>query len=219
MPRRDDRFWASTRGRLLILLRRGTETVNELASALGLTANAVRAHLTALERDGLVRPSGTRRGPRKPTVTYALSPEAEQLFPREYGPILRNLLDVLRDRLTAKQLDDVVRATGHRFARHFPPVEPTAGAEERAERAAEVLRELGGCCEPAASNGTVTIGCTACPLAAAAEEHPEVCRLVETLLSDVLAVPVRQRCQTNPLRCRFEFDRATVQPVPRRRPG
>ena len=85
MRRRDDQFWASTRGQILVLLRRGTETVNDLAAALGLTDNAVRAHLTALERDGLARRSGTRRGSRKPTVTYALSAEAEQLFPKEYG--------------------------------------------------------------------------------------------------------------------------------------
>jgi predicted ArsR family transcriptional regulator len=207
MPRRDDRFWASTRGQLLVLLRQGTETVNDLAAALGLTDNAVRAHLTALERDGLVRPTGMRRGPRKPAVTYALSPEADQLFPKEYGPVLRHLLDELKDRLTANQLDEVAQATGHRMARNFRPVGATAGPAERTERAAAVLRELGGCCEPAAANGTVTIGCTACPLAVAAEGHPEVCRLVETLLSDVLATPVRQRCQTNPLRCRFEFDR------------
>src|SRR5437763_1629507 len=76
MRRRDDRFWTSTRGQLLILLRRGIDTVNDLAAAIGLTDNAIRSHLTALERDGLVRPSGTRRGPRKPTVTYALTPEA-----------------------------------------------------------------------------------------------------------------------------------------------
>jgi predicted ArsR family transcriptional regulator len=207
MPWRDNRFWASTRGQLLVLLRQGTETVNELAAALGLTDNAVRAHLTAMERDGLVRPTGTRRGPRKPTVTYALSPEAEQLFPKEYGPVLRHLLDVLKDRLAPDQLDEVARATGHRMARNFRPVEATAGTEERVERAAAVLRELGGCCEPLAENGTVTIGCTACPLAVAAEGHPEVCKLVEALLSDVLTIPVRQRCQTNPLRCRFEFDR------------
>src|SRR5437764_4119252 len=103
------RFWDSTRGRIVLLLRGASSTVNDLAAALGLTDNAVRSHLTALERDGLVRPSGTRRGTRKPAVTYALSPEAEQLFPKEYGPILRNLLDELKDRLTAEQLDAVVR--------------------------------------------------------------------------------------------------------------
>ena len=52
-----------------------------------------------------------------------------------------------------------------------------------------------------------------CPLAVAVEGHPEVCRLVETLLSDVLAVPVRQRCQTDPLQCRFEFDPAAAKPA------
>src|SRR5215813_4960387 len=78
-----ERFWASTRGRIVLLLRRGSRTVNELAGALGLTDNAVRTHLTALERDGLVQTSGTRPSPRKPTLTYALTPEAEQqLFPK-----------------------------------------------------------------------------------------------------------------------------------------
>ena len=44
--------------------------MNELAGELGLSNNAVRTHLTALERDGLVHPSGTRPGPRKPHITY-----------------------------------------------------------------------------------------------------------------------------------------------------
>src|ERR671923_249009 len=92
----DQRFWASTRGRLILLLRRGSRTVNELAGALGLTDNAVRTHLTTLERDGLVYPSGTRPGTRKPNITYDLTPEAEQqLFPKMYGPILRQFLDEL----------------------------------------------------------------------------------------------------------------------------
>ena len=49
------RFLESTRGQVVLLLRRGARTVEELAQALGLTDNAVRSHLAALERDGLVR--------------------------------------------------------------------------------------------------------------------------------------------------------------------
>src|SRR5215207_2957312 len=205
MARTDQRFWASTRGRLLTLLRRGTDTVGGLAAALELTANAVRSHLTALERDGLVGPSGTRRGPRKPTVTYALSPQAEQLFPKEYGPVLRSLLDELKDQLTAEQLDAVMRAAGRRFARTFRPLARSARPAERVERAAAVLRELGGCCEREAQNGTVVLSCSVCPLGVAADGHPEVCRLVETVLTDVVAVPVRNHCEANPPRCRFEI--------------
>jgi predicted ArsR family transcriptional regulator len=205
MARTDDRFWASSRGQVLVLLRRGVQTVGELAAALDLTGNAVRAHLSGLERDGLVRPTGTRRGPRKPTVTYALTPEAEQLFPKEYGPVLRNLLDELGDRLPAEQLDDMARAAGRRLARTFRRAEPSAGTDARVERAEDVLRELGGCCERQSENGTVVLACSVCPLAIAAEGHPEVCRLVETLLAEVVAGPVRNQCQRTPPRCRFEI--------------
>src|SRR5215471_5815189 len=56
------RFFTSTRGKIVTLLRRESQTVEELARALDLTDNAVRAHLMVLERDGLVRQRGSRRG-------------------------------------------------------------------------------------------------------------------------------------------------------------
>src|SRR5947207_14022546 len=52
------RLLASTRGKILALLRTENRTVNELAAALSLTDNAVRAHLLSLERDGLVQQHG-----------------------------------------------------------------------------------------------------------------------------------------------------------------
>jgi predicted ArsR family transcriptional regulator len=207
MVRIDKRFWESTRGRLVILLRRKTHTVSELAAALNLTDNAVRSHLTNLERDGLVRVSGTRRGPRKPTVMYDLSTDGEQLFPKAYGPILRHLLDVLSDELSSDRLEAVMRAVGHRVAGAFRPLTQAAKAEERIERATGVLRDLGGCCDAEEANGAVVLRCFDCPLAAAVDGHPEVCKALETVLTDVLAIPVRQRCETSPPRCRFEFER------------
>src|SRR5262249_7994149 len=112
----DKRFWSSTWGRIILLLRDGSRTVGELAAALGLTNNAVRTQLDRLERDGLVRPSGSRPGPRKPSITYDLAREAERLFPRVYGPLLRHLLDELADRLPGKKREEVARAVGHRLA-------------------------------------------------------------------------------------------------------
>jgi predicted ArsR family transcriptional regulator len=64
------RILASTRGKILALLRNGSHSVNELAETLGLTDNAVRSHLTSLERDGLVQEAGTRPGIRKPHILY-----------------------------------------------------------------------------------------------------------------------------------------------------
>jgi DNA-binding transcriptional ArsR family regulator len=55
------RFFESTRGQLVALLSRFRRTVEELARALGLTDNGVRAHLAVLERDGIVRRRGSVR--------------------------------------------------------------------------------------------------------------------------------------------------------------
>jgi len=56
------------------------QTVNELAHELQLTDNAVRAHLVSLERDGMVRRAGTKRGVRRPHLTYAITEEADHVF-------------------------------------------------------------------------------------------------------------------------------------------
>ena len=77
----DKRFFDSTRGRIVNLMRGRTKTVNELSAELKLTDNAVRAHLLSLERDGLIRQSGIQRGTRKPHFAYELTDEAEHLFP------------------------------------------------------------------------------------------------------------------------------------------
>src|SRR5713226_3647411 len=89
-------FFASTRGQIIALLRRSSRTVDELAQALDLTHTAVRAHLAALERDGLVQQRSERRGNRKPSSVYDLAPAAEFLFPQSYG----QLLEVLQERIT-----------------------------------------------------------------------------------------------------------------------
>src|SRR4051812_32969633 len=103
----DRRFWASTRGQVVSLLLQGLQTVDELARALDLTDNAIRVHLASLERDGLVRQHGQRRGGGKPAHTYALTADAERLFPKAYGTVLDLLLAELRQRMAKETLDDI----------------------------------------------------------------------------------------------------------------
>ena len=92
----NQRFLSTTHGRIITLLRRAGRSVDELAQALDLTHTAVRAHLAALERDGLVQQRSERRGNRKPSSVYDLAPAAEFLFPQSYG----QLLEVLKERIT-----------------------------------------------------------------------------------------------------------------------
>ena len=202
-PRLDERFFSTSRGRLVRLLQRATSTVEELAQALGLTDNAVRAQLATLERDGLVHQSGLRRGSGKPAYTYDLTPEAERLFPKPYGTVLRQLLEVLDERLPAEQVDGALREVGRRLGRaHRAEGDPRT----RAEAAVAVLNELGGLAELEEREAGFAIVGWSCPLAAAVSGHPDVCRLAETLLEEVVGAPVRERCQRGPVpRCSFEI--------------
>ena len=56
----DEKFFEGTRGRMVTVLRRSGRTVEELARALGLTDNGIRAHLVVPERDGI---TGSRQLP------------------------------------------------------------------------------------------------------------------------------------------------------------
>ena len=212
LTRWDQRFFASTRGQVVSLLRRGVTTVEELAQALGLTDNAVRSHIAALERDGLVAQQGLRRGVGKPAYTYALTPDAERLFPKAYGALLHLLLDTLSERLPAETLDDLLRDVGHRLASGAPA--PSGDLQTRVERAVDLLGELGGLAEIEEQDGGYVIAGCSCPLAAAVEGHPETCLLAESLLADVIGAPVRQVCDTSGPRCRFEIGPAIARADP-----
>ena len=140
----DARFFESTRGRIVSLLREGSGTVNELAEKLELTDNAVRAHLLTLERDGLIRQSGLQKGPRKPHFSYELTPEAEKLFPKAYDALLNQLITALKGRLPPAALEGVLREVGRSLAaNHFSDVS-SQDLEARMERVLGVLKALGG---------------------------------------------------------------------------
>lgn len=112
------RVAGSTRGRIVAHLRRGESTVDELARAVGTTDNAVRSHLTALERDGIVRQRGVRRGAGagKPAILYDLHPGAEPLLSRAYPPVLNAVLGVIVEELPAERAYEILRQVGRRLA-------------------------------------------------------------------------------------------------------
>jgi predicted ArsR family transcriptional regulator len=192
------RFMESTRGQVLGLLRRGARTVEELARGLGLTDNAIRAHLATLERDGLVRQEGRRRGPGpgKPAQVYEPTPEVELRLSRAYAPVLAALLEELAERLPGEETEKLLAAVGRRLAAAAPRRGGTL--EDRARNAVTLLNELGGDASLEADGaGFLVRGC-GCPLSAAVSRRPETCRLVQALLSDVTGVQVGQCCAQQP---------------------
>jgi predicted ArsR family transcriptional regulator len=179
--------------------------VEELAGKLELTDNAVRAHLLTLERDGLVRQSGLRRGPRKPHFIYALTAEADGLFPKAYDALLNQLIAVLKNRLRPPEIEEVLREVGRAVAADAP-ARSDADLESRVQSALKVLAAIGGAAGVEQHEDKIVICSTGCPLAAAVAVHPEVCRLAETLIAEIVKAPVEEHCDREGApKCRFEI--------------
>ena len=190
-----DRFRRSTRGKVLELLRRSERTIEELAAALGLTDNAIRAQLSALERDGLVRQHGVRRGPGagKPALVYTLSNDAEVKMSQAYAPVLGALLEELAGQMTEAQLEALLMAVGRRIA--AGSARATGTREARVNSAVELLNALGGDARVEKSGENYLIRGSGCPLSSAVARRPETCSAVQSLLSEVIGASVVESCE------------------------
>lgn len=194
-----------TRGQVFALLRRGPMTVDELASEIGVTDNAVRLHLTTLERDGVVHAQGVRRegGVGKPATLYGVTPNAQVAFSKAYEPVLTTLLVSLAGRLSDRELVELMRDIGRQLA--STTVSSKESLEQRVEAAAALLESLGADVdvERSTGGGFVLRG-FACPLSRSVAECPPLCMAVEELVAGVTGAKAQERCDRSGLpRCSF----------------
>ncbi|MGD9563450.1 MAG: helix-turn-helix transcriptional regulator [Pyrinomonadaceae bacterium] len=202
----DRRFFESTRGKVVLALRGSARTVNELAEALNLTDNAIRAHLLTLERDGLIEPGGTVKGYRKPHYIYRLTNEARHLFPKFYDSLFNRLLDSVKRRMSATAVAAVLEEVGHSLAVSFA-VRENDSRNERIEKAVAALQELGGAASAVVEDKTVVVKSSGCPFADAVMEHPDACKIAEALVEEMVGAPVREACDRNGApKCRFVIE-------------
>lgn len=197
-----------TRGRVIALLRRGRRTVEELAAALGLTDNAVRAQLQTLQREGVARAAEVRRDGAvgKPAVLYDVEPAAEPTLSTAYAPLAAALLAELRGRATPDELETLLRATGRRLAEGLETRPDAVDAESRSRAACDLLVSLGAEADLERAGDGFLIRGYGCPLSAAVRESPNVCAAVEELVGAVAGAPTHERCDRSERpRCRFEI--------------
>jgi predicted ArsR family transcriptional regulator len=201
-----------TGGRILELLRRTPMTVDELAVALGLTRPAVRAQLATLERDDLVEQRGSRPGTSKPSRLYGVTSQAELLFSRAYVPILTRLLHVLAHRLSPAEFESTMREVGRELMQDRRVAR--GALRDRVSGASALLNELGGLTEVEEENGNYLIRSHGCPLAAATANHPEVCNVLENMLSEFVGSQVTKCCDRyDRVRCCFEIAKDSAGPI------
>jgi len=210
-----DRFFQSTRGRIVEeLRRRKSASAVDLAAMFNLSPNAIRQQLVLLERDGLVVERSVRRGPTKPTLEFSLTPQADKLFPQQYDKMLGAVLREVKEQFGQEGVSKVFAAISKRTVAKAKERVTATGQEAKLGQLAEVLREGGVVAEYSLIDGGYALHEHNCPYSEVVKEHPEVCSVIHHVLDEAIG---GNHVQTESLatggsECRFEVKAA--QPAP-----
>lgn len=181
---------------LKILKERGSATVDELSSELGITSVTVRHHLDVLRADGLLsEPSVRHRATSgRPQHAYSLTPKADTQFPKNYNGLALKLLDEVKSRYDAREVNVIFDGVANRLLSEAP--RPAAGEtlDERAERAMTFLNEQGYLARWERVDEGIIVHTCNCPYDGLADKHPELCSVDMNLIASLMGAAPERVC-------------------------
>jgi predicted ArsR family transcriptional regulator len=194
----------------LLLPKKEGLTVEDLAKGLGITDNAVRQHLTALDRDGLVVKGETQSTGGRPEQLFGLTTAGRELFPRHYSWFAELLISSLRDEqgteTLRKRLEGMGQAVGRQIATGL------TGVKDRAERIralSGIMQELGYQSQwvDSSDERLPAVEAINCVFHNLAQRYPEVCYFDLALMSEFVGtVVIHDECMVRGGNvCRFKF--------------
>jgi DeoR family suf operon transcriptional repressor len=203
---------------LLVALRKEQPlTAKELGVRFGLTANALRRHLKALEDSGLARFRREVRGVGGPVYAYSLTERGEQLFPREYAGALADALEVVRAEQGTEGVVRLFRRRWEALAEEARPALDALSLAERAHSLAAMLTANGYMAESEShAPGHARIREHNCAVREIAQRFPEVCSAEAAFIEQVLGAVVerQQHMMSGCTSCEYTATQALPERVP-----
>lgn len=158
-----------------LLHNRDGESIDGLSATLAISRNAVRQHLFALERDGLVTRGNLRPSRGRPLQAYVLSARGREQFSRQYNW----LADLLMAEFTKDEKAPAsakMAALGASVSTQMRATLPGASATvERVQAVTDFLNELGYDAHMGNHDDTLEIRAYNCVFQDVAERHPATC--------------------------------------------
>ena len=183
----------STRMEVLELLRRkGRSSAESIASDLGVTPNAVRQHLTNLERDGFVVSHPVKSGRGRPSLLFSLTERADSVFPKRYGQLATMVLQEVQEMGGPEALDEVFSRVAARHAAAIEPAFDGLDFDEKLRRVVSWIGRAGTLAEQTETTEGVKVTIHNCPFRNTALKFPQVCTITPHLMSRLLGTAISQ---------------------------
>lgn len=193
----------------LLLRSKGGLTVVELSERLGITPNAVRQHLVALEKEGLLAPGESRPSGGRPEQLYVLTPAGKELFPRHYAWFAQLVVESIKQEAGTEAARERLGAMGAGVARQLIHQHPgPEDREQRVEKLAGIMGEMGyETGKVDVESGEPVIEANNCVFHQLAMGDPDICAFDLALLSTFTDSTVEhQECMAKGGHvCRFRF--------------
>ena len=183
----------STRMEVLELLRRrGGSSAETIATDLGLTTNAVRQHLTNLERDGLVVSHPERSGRGRPSLQFALTERADAVFPKRYGQLATMVLQEVQEMGGPEALDQLMARIAARHADAIAGDLEGLDFDAKLRHVVAWIGKAGTLAEQTETAEGIKVTIHNCPFRNTALKFPQVCSITPQLITRLLDAPVSQ---------------------------
>lgn len=183
-----------TRRIILDLLKRhGKATLDQLASEVGVVPMTIRAHLSILERDGLVCYEEERGRVGRPRFVYSLTQEAQDQFPKTYDSLCNRILDAVTSVHCPVSDRQIVDLLAEAWAKERSDRVAGKDLEERVKTVVAIRTEEGAMASFSTTADGYLIDQHHCPASCVARRHPGiVCAAEMSYLERLLGVPIER---------------------------
>jgi predicted ArsR family transcriptional regulator len=173
------------------LKKQRSASAAQIGRGLNMSAATVRHHLSILLADGRITLTGARRrqGRGRPVKIYGLS---EKSLGDNFALLSDAVLDELVQGLSAAKLDEVINAVARKLTLQFGNDALDVPIAKRLSIIVEKLNELHYQARWEAGAQGPRILFAHCPYAAIIDHHPELCKMDETLLGELVSAQARQ---------------------------
>ncbi len=170
----------------------GPMRVDKLGEELGVMPVTIRAHVSVLERDHLLRGSEQRTGRAgRPCIIYALTEQAQELFPSSYDNLASGILDNVKRLHGEKTVVRMVEKMGEdRAAVHANRIEGK-DMDGKVEEVTQVLNEEGCLATWEKRGSRYVLTAHNCPYLHVVEDRPEICGMEVAFLRKALSTKVK----------------------------
>jgi len=194
----------------ILALLLGTKTglsIDVMAGKLEISRNAVKQHLTVLEKDLLIQAGKFNLTKGRPSRSYVLTDLGVNKFTEQYSWFCNLLISELKEEMGGEALAQFMSRLGSKVADSLAAQFKDQNIAEKVQTLSAILHNLGYQATVEKQGDAMTINAVNCVFHDLAQEHIELCEFDRSLIRTLLDNPVEQiECMAKQgCACRFKM--------------